>query len=143
MAAVIQLHTGTAVPASPPDDAERPRLSLLEGGRSEAALRRQRMYLRRRVVAALAAFVVVIAFAAAAGGAVRALTSTGPVATSVHEVQRGDTLWAIANAIDPTGDPRDVIDRIVALNAANGSSGFSAGAPLVPGQQLVVPALSD
>jgi LysM repeat protein len=57
-----------------------------------------------------------------------ALTSTVSVT-----VQAGESLWAIAGAVAPDRDPRDVIADIVQLN--NLSSGG-----VVPGQQLFVPA---
>lgn len=47
-------------------------------------------------------------------------------------VQSGESLWAIAAAVAPERDPRDVIADIVQLNNLN------AGAVL-PGQQLFVP----
>ncbi|MEJ1194817.1 LysM peptidoglycan-binding domain-containing protein [Pseudarthrobacter sp. CCNWLW207] len=47
-------------------------------------------------------------------------------------VQSGESLWAIAAAVAPERDPRDVIADIVQLN------NLTAGA-VVPGQQLFVP----
>lgn len=48
----------------------------------------------------------------------------------VHVVQPGDTLWAIARRLQPTGDVRPLVAR---LSRANG------GARLVPGQRVVLP----
>jgi hypothetical protein len=48
-------------------------------------------------------------------------------------VQAGQSLWAIAGAVAPERDPRDVIADIVQLN------NLPAGG-VVPGQQLFVPA---
>jgi nucleoid-associated protein YgaU len=48
-------------------------------------------------------------------------------ARAVYVVQPGDTLWSIARAIDPAGDTRATVDRLVALNG---------GAALEPGQRL-------
>ena len=45
-------------------------------------------------------------------------------------VQPGDTLWAIAESLDPGADPRSLVD---ALSDLAGSSS------LQPGQQLVIP----
>lgn len=45
-------------------------------------------------------------------------------------VQPGDTLWSIATWLNPSGDPRPLVD---ALKDINGSS------TLQPGTQLVVP----
>jgi hypothetical protein len=48
-------------------------------------------------------------------------------------VHRGDTLWRIASQAAPGSDPRATVQRIVDLNGLT-------DAPLVPGQQLVLPA---
>jgi hypothetical protein len=48
-------------------------------------------------------------------------------------VHPGDTLWEIAAAAAPGSDPRAMIQRISDLNGLT-------DAPLVPGQQLVLPA---
>lgn len=42
----------------------------------------------------------------------------------------GDTMWGIARRIQPTGDLRPLVDRLVALNGS---------ADLVPGQAVVLP----
>jgi LysM repeat protein len=47
-------------------------------------------------------------------------------------VQPGESLWAIAGAVAPERDPRDVVAEIVELN--------NLAAPrVIPGQQLFVP----
>ncbi|NLD76616.1 MAG: LysM peptidoglycan-binding domain-containing protein [Acidimicrobiales bacterium] len=46
-------------------------------------------------------------------------------------VEPGDSVWSIARSIQPEGDLRPLVHRIVQANGA---------APLQPGQQLVVPA---
>jgi Tfp pilus assembly protein FimV len=48
-------------------------------------------------------------------------------ARAVYVVQPGDTIWSIAHELDPSGDTRAMVDRIVALNG---------GAALEPGQRL-------
>jgi Tfp pilus assembly protein FimV len=48
-------------------------------------------------------------------------------ARSVYVVQPGDTLWSIAHDLDPSGDTRAMVDRLVSLNG---------GAALEPGQRL-------
>ena len=35
---------------------------------------------------------------------------------TAHTVVAGDTLWDLATAIDPAGDPRPLIDRIQSMN---------------------------
>jgi LysM repeat protein len=49
-------------------------------------------------------------------------------------VQPGESLWAIAGAVDPTRDPRDVIADIVQLNDLEMGK-------VMPGQQLFVPSM--
>jgi hypothetical protein len=48
-------------------------------------------------------------------------------ARAVYVVQPGDTIWTIARDLDPSGDTRATVDRIVALNGS---------AALEPGQRL-------
>lgn len=49
-------------------------------------------------------------------------------------VEPGETLWDIASAADPGGDPRVAVQRIIDLNGL-------AGDPTVhPGQELLLPA---
>lgn len=50
-----------------------------------------------------------------------------------HTVVPGDTLWAIATTVDPTADPRPMVDRIMRLN------GLSSG-DVALGDVLLVPA---
>ena len=47
-------------------------------------------------------------------------------------VLSGDTLWAIAQVVDPHADPRDVVAEIMALNQLT-------SAALTPGQNLAIP----
>jgi LysM repeat protein len=51
-------------------------------------------------------------------------------------VAPGQTLWQIAEAVDPSADPRQTVERLVSLN------GFSSPA-LAAGQQILVPALVE
>jgi hypothetical protein len=48
-------------------------------------------------------------------------------------VQPGQTLWAIAEELDPNTDPRETVARIEAMNDL-------AGSGLVAGQEIFVPA---
>jgi LysM repeat protein len=90
----------------------------------------------RRLLVALAALplAVGIGFAALSGGT--ALASGETVATVDFDtvtVMPGDTLWAIAEAVAPTTDPRTVINEIQKLNSLGSGS-------LQVGQQLAIPA---
>jgi len=48
-------------------------------------------------------------------------------------VRSGDTLWAVASRLRPSGDPRPLIQAIERVN------GIGAG-DLVPGRRLLIPA---
>ncbi|WGD38288.1 LysM peptidoglycan-binding domain-containing protein [Lysinibacter sp. HNR] len=48
-------------------------------------------------------------------------------------IQSGETLWGLAESLDPSSDPRDVIHEIMSLNRLG-------SAQLEPGQQLAIPA---
>lgn len=94
---------------------------------------------RAAISAALAVLVVLVVIAAASVSqgrrAVASPTSPGvPAAATagpvVAVVEPGDTLWSIARELQPRGDIRPLVDRLV---AANGS------AVIVPGQELRLP----
>jgi LysM repeat protein len=96
------------------------------------------VYRRRRAVAVLLAATVIAALVLAVGG-VLASFGGGPLTTSerpgppasVYVVQPGDTFWDIARRIDPAGDPRPLVARLVAAH----------GSPmLVPGERLALSA---
>ena len=48
-------------------------------------------------------------------------------------VQPGETLWVIAERLDPDADPRETVARIVAMNDLPSSS-------VLVGQELLIPA---
>jgi len=73
------------------------------------------------------AFVVVLG----AGAAAADVDSAGAVFEYVT-VGQGDSLWAIAESIDPSGDVREVIDEIIRLNGLD-------DAVVEPGQRLALP----
>jgi hypothetical protein len=68
------------------------------------------------------------------------LASPGALAESTESandfeyvtVLSGDTLWTIAELVDPQADPRDVVAQIMNLNQLQ-------NAALKPGQQLAIP----
>jgi hypothetical protein len=146
MAAVIDLRTVSALPDTTDRSVgrapspSRPRLRVLDGGRSEAARRRQRVYwFRRALVAAtlVAALLALGALAGAIGAATGGSTATVPVSDATHVVRQGDTLWSIATAARPGTDPRDVVADLIAANA--GLPGVAQG-ELRVGQELRLPA---
>jgi hypothetical protein len=70
-----------------------------------------------------------VATPAPAPGSPAAGPATRPGAGAVYVVQPGDTVWSVARRLQPKGDLRGLVDRIVARNG---------GAALRPGQALVV-----
>ncbi|MDQ4132323.1 MAG: LysM peptidoglycan-binding domain-containing protein [Actinomycetota bacterium] len=95
-----------------------------------------RTYRRRRATAAgivvtlLAAGQGVLAMAGgdAAWESRPALVAGEPFSTYV--VEPGDTFWSIAHRVDPDGDPRPMVDRLVAEHG---------GAVLQVGDRIAVP----
>jgi hypothetical protein len=92
----------------------------------------------RTVLTTLAALPLVIAaflFALNGGAASASLeTSVQPgVEYTYVTIAAGESLWAIAEDIAPTADPRDVVNDVLAFN------GMSS-AELFPGQRLALPA---
>ena len=109
----------TVVTAS--DARPAPRLRLTKRGRS--------------VLMTLAATPLVIAalvFALNGGMATATLEGSGAEFHTVT-VGSGDTLWALAESIAPSADPRDVIIDIMKLNGLQ-------SADVLAGQQLAIPA---
>ncbi|MEM9467333.1 MAG: LysM peptidoglycan-binding domain-containing protein [Actinomycetota bacterium] len=92
---------------------------------------RDDVYRRRRLVALALLIGLVLGVASFVGSADATPTPEGQLAESVTVVvQPGDTLWAIATELDPDGDPRVLVDRLV---------GLAGSSSLQPGQELVVP----
>lgn len=88
---------------------------------------------RRRQLVALALVVLVlssVALLAMQVGKADAELDGAPPAAPVYVVRPGDTLWTIAQKLDPDGDPRELVDRLA--ESAGGSS-------LVPGQRIELP----
>jgi nucleoid-associated protein YgaU len=100
------------------------------GGRSVRITRRGRLV--------LVALVAVLAFALVSLGqfAASAVAADGggdaPVSVT-WVVQPGETLWVIAERVDPATDPRETVARIVAMNDLPSSS-------VQAGQELQIPA---
>jgi hypothetical protein len=152
MAAVIHIRNLHAPDESSPaaGGIAPPALRVLEGGRSSAAVRMHRIYLVRRLVAATVLALLVVGLgtvgAAAFGGADSGTVGASPsgvalgTSTGVHVVQAGDTLWSIASSLDPAADPRDMVRRLLDLNASQ--QGLGATGQLRIGQELHVPTVS-
>lgn len=77
---------------------------------------------------------VAVALAVPASRAVSAMNAQPlPVAVTSYTVQPGDTLWTIARRLDPDGDARVGVDRLMRLN------GLRSGT-VYPGRTLQIPA---
>jgi LysM repeat protein len=122
--------------------AESPRLVVVRTAPSSTPFAAGRpmaaVYRRRRAMVLLVAATVVAALVLAVGGLLASFGG-GPLTASerpgapasVYVVQPGDTFWEIARRLDPVGDPRPLVARLVAAH----------GSPvLVPGQRLALPA---
>jgi hypothetical protein len=99
---------------------------------------------RRRLAAALLLLAIAGSLAVAVALATRhasppsgrdvvAELSTQTVASSVHVVQPGETLWTIAREAQPTGDVRPLVQTLAAQ---------LGGRPLQPGQRIALPAIA-
>jgi nucleoid-associated protein YgaU len=151
MAAVIHFRSdhlrSDALPARPRPSADRParapQLRVIHGGRSVEARQLRRTFVLRRVgvvVAVVVASWLLVQMVMAA--ATPLSTGAAPAAplSSVHVVESGQTLWGLATSVDADADPRDVVDRIVAMNdpGAPGSA-LSADLQLLAGRELRLP----
>ena len=95
---------------------------------------------RGRVVLGLLTTAIVLAalafiFAAFAPNAA-ASTQSSHVEVQTIVVQPSETLWQIASDLDPSADPRELIDRILDLNSLSNSEQIHAG------QALIVPVIN-
>jgi hypothetical protein len=91
---------------------------------------------RRRVALGTVAAGLLVALALPWSGTGGSLATSGPalagesvIAHHSYVVRPGDTLWSIAQRLDPTGDPRPVVAKLEA----------EAGDNVVPGEQLALP----
>lgn len=107
-------------------DAVEARLARLRAQRRLAArFRRRRLAAVAGLVAtgAVATFVVAPLDAATLGGGARPSAGPGAAAevppSGEWVVAAGDTLWSIARAIQPSGDVRALVDRLVEANGGD------------------------
>ena len=101
-------------------------------GRRSAATRRRRLVLGTVAAGLLAALALPWS---GTGG--RPLATPGPAQAgnalaphAVYVVRAGDTLWSIAERLDPTGDPRPVVAQLSAQLDSD---------TVVPGERVVLP----
>lgn len=120
-----------ALSADPVFETERLEHELATVSRLPVA-HRDDVFRRRRLVALALLVGLVLGVVSFIGSADATPTPEGQLAASVTVVvQPGDTLWAIATELDPTADPRVLVDRLTDLVGST---------VLEPGQELVVPA---
>ncbi len=89
----------------------------------------------RTVFTALAAIPLVIAallFALNSGGAAATVDNAPAGSYEYVTVEAGQSLWAMAEQLAPTADPRDVVVDILSFNGMSSSQIF-------PGQRLAIP----
>lgn len=138
------INRPAAHPAVLAPEVERPHLRLIIGGadlRSRHRRLHPSVYRRRRLAALVLLFVVVAAVSALLTTAATALP-VGPAARAAgsvsarapggitYVVQPGDTIWSVARSLQPSGEVRGLVDRLVAANG---------GTSVQPGDVLVLP----
>lgn len=98
---------------------------------------RGRLVLRVALGTALTALVLalVVAGVLIGSGTADAAQERSSVPAATYMVGPGETLWQVAQRIDPGADPRDTVSRILDLNGLH-----SANVPA--GTRLVLPVLS-
>ncbi len=88
---------------------------------------------RRTLLGIVGVLLVALALPLGGTGGHSHATGSAPAGTSgpvTYTVRSGDTLWSIAERVDPSADPRPLVAR---LTAQDGSD------QVVPGQRIVVP----
>ena len=107
------------------------RRAVRNGTPSNAARRRRARTWRRRILLTTVAVAALVALALPWGGAGGHPLTTGSAQAGaalsphvVYVVQPGDTMWSIAERVDPTGDPRVIVAD---LEAQVGSDTLQVG----------------
>lgn len=85
----------------------------------------------------MAASAVVVVIVGLAAPVLHADPIDPAAGAQTHIVATGDTLWSIATVLQPSADPRAVVDEILQLNAAAGVAIDPGG--LRVGQRVLLP----
>jgi hypothetical protein len=119
----------------------RPQLRVIDGGARSSGRQSSSVYLRRRIAVAVLFVIVIVAACAAiaragvgplaapavatpapplvtAGMPSVGMPSAGMPSAAEYVVQPGDTWWSIVRRLHPAGDPRPMVDRLVARHGA-------------------------
>jgi hypothetical protein len=127
-----------AYPQSVPGH-ERPVLRLVPPPARHRRRPGRAVYRRRRlaVLAVLAVVIGLVVGATRLGGGPLTASGPAPAPTAASDttggtyvVQPGDTIWALARRMQPSGDVRELVDRLAAARQ---------GAPLRAGERIVLP----
>ncbi len=112
-----------------PDRSGRPVLRVVEGAGPGATPFRR----RRLLIAIIVTLAVALALPLSGTGGRSHTTGSAPAGNGhrvEYTVRRGDTLWSIAERVDPSGDPRPLVDELAAQTGSD---------TVVPGQRIALP----
>jgi hypothetical protein len=87
---------------------------------------------RRTLLASIVVLLVGLALPLSGTGGYSHATGSAPVETpgGVYTVKTGDTLWSIAQRVDPAGDPRPMVSELARQTGSN---------TVYPGEQITIP----